>query len=34
MNIQKGTENGKNQTGAATAAIGYAFNLKGHHKKK
>jgi hypothetical protein len=33
MNIQKGTENGKNQTGAATAAIGYAFNLRGHKKK-
>ena len=25
LNIQKGTENGKNQTGAATVRIGYAF---------
>lgn len=33
MNIQKGTENGKNQTGAATAAIGYAFSLSRHKKK-
>lgn len=28
INIQKGTENGKNNTGAATVRIGYAFNLK------
>jgi len=27
LNIQKGTENGKNQTGAATVRVGYAFNL-------
>ena len=28
LNIQKGTENGKNQTGAATVRIGYAYALK------
>jgi hypothetical protein len=28
LNIQKGTENGKNQTGAATLRIGYAYALK------
>jgi len=28
LNIQKGTENGKNQTGAATARIGYAYSLR------
>jgi hypothetical protein len=27
LNIQKGTANGKNQTGAATVRIGYAYNL-------
>lgn len=27
LNIQKGTENGKNQTGAATVRVGYAINL-------
>ena len=32
-NVQKGTINGKNQTGAATAALGWAFNLRGHKKK-
>jgi hypothetical protein len=34
INIQKGTENGKNQTGAATVRIGYAFQvIKKHHYK-
>lgn len=33
INVQKGTVNGKNQTGAATAALGYAFNLRGHKRK-
>jgi hypothetical protein len=27
LNIQKGTENGKNNTGAATINIGYAHNI-------
>jgi hypothetical protein len=27
LNIQKGTENGKNQTGAATVRVGYAYTL-------
>ena len=27
LNIQKGTANGKNNTGAATATIGYAFSI-------
>ena len=27
LNIQKGTANGKNNIGAATAAIGYRFSL-------
>lgn len=27
INIQKGTENGKNQTGAGTVRVGYAFHL-------
>jgi len=34
VNIQKGTENGKNQTGAATVRIGYAFPvIKKHYYK-
>ena len=28
LNIQKGSENGKNQTGAATVRVGYAYKLK------
>lgn len=28
LNIQKGTANGKNQTGAATVSIGYAYTFK------
>jgi len=28
LNIQKGTENGKNQVGAATVRIGYAYALR------
>lgn len=27
LNIQKGSENGKNHIGAATIRIGYAFNI-------
>jgi hypothetical protein len=27
LNIQKGTENGKNQTGAATVRVGYAYTI-------
>jgi hypothetical protein len=27
LNIQKGTANGKNETGAGTVAVGYAFWL-------
>ncbi|MBS0029178.1 porin family protein [Chitinophaga sp. 22321] len=28
LNIQKGSANGKNQTGAATASIGYAYRIR------
>ena len=31
INIQKGTANGKNNTGAAVATIGYSYRLGDHH---
>lgn len=32
VNIQKGTANGKNNTGAAVATLGYSYRLGGKHK--
>lgn len=34
LNIQKGTANGKNNTGAATVSLGYAYQLGAKEKKK